>query len=98
MGSAFQRRPMDYPKPIESRIAYKMQEKPSAVFEQTASGWKLSAQSIPRSSCGRNPREFDFAPGTILLREWGDREHRVTVTATGLFGGAALQSLTAVAR
>jgi hypothetical protein len=29
------------------------------------------------------PREFDFAPGTVLLREWGDRDHRVTVTADG---------------
>jgi hypothetical protein len=46
------------------------------------------------------PREFDFAPGTILLREWGDRDHRVTVTAEGLFEyeGHTFKSLTAVAR
>jgi hypothetical protein len=46
------------------------------------------------------PREFDFAPGTILLREWGEREHRVTVTAEGLFEyeGSTFKSLTAVAR
>src|SRR5690606_15554206 len=46
------------------------------------------------------PREFDFAPGTILLREWGEREHRVTVTAEGLFEyqGRNFKSLTAVAR
>ena len=46
------------------------------------------------------PREFDFAPGTILLREWGEREHRVTVTAEGLFEheGKTFKSLTAVAR
>ena len=42
----------------------------------------------------------DFAPGTILLREWGEREHRVTVTAEGLFEyqGRNFKSLTAVAR
>ena len=46
------------------------------------------------------PREFDFAPGTILLREWGEREHRVAVSATGLFEyeGQTFKSLTAVAR
>lgn len=46
------------------------------------------------------PREFDFAPGTILQREWGEREHRVTVTAEGLFEyqGRNFKSLTAVAR
>ena len=47
-------------------------------------GWRPSAQSIPRSSCGP-PREFNFAPGTVILREWGDRDHRVTVTAEGRF-------------
>ena len=59
--------------------------KPSvALRPRPASAWKPSAQNIPRSSCGP-PREFDFAPGTILLREWGEREHKVTVTAEGLF-------------
>ena len=46
------------------------------------------------------PREFNFAPGTVLLREWGEREHKVTVSAAGLFEyeGRAFKSLTAVAR
>ena len=37
---------------------------------------------------------------TTLLREWGEREHRVTVTAEGLFEyqGRNFKSLTAVAR
>ena len=46
------------------------------------------------------PREFNFAPGTVLLREWGEREHKVTVSATGQFEyeGRPFKSLTAVAR
>lgn len=45
-------------------------------------------------------RDFNFAPGTILLREWGERKHWVTVTAEGLFEyeGRTFKSLTAVAR
>lgn len=36
----------------------------------------------------------------MLLREWGDREHKVAVTAEGLFEyeGSTFKSLTAVAR
>ena len=46
------------------------------------------------------PRETSFAPGTVLLREWGERVHRVAVTAEGLFDyeGRSFKSLTAVAR
>ena len=46
------------------------------------------------------PREINFAPGTVLLREWGDREHQVAVTADGLFEyeGSTFKRLTAVAR
>lgn len=46
------------------------------------------------------PRESCFAPGTVLLREWGEQEHRVTVSAEGLFDyeGRSFKSLTAVAR
>ncbi len=44
--------------------------------------------------------EFEFAPGTILLRKWGEREHRVTVTAEGLFEyeNQSFKSLISVAR
>lgn len=24
------------------------------------------------------PRDINFAPGTVLLREWGEREHKVS--------------------
>lgn len=98
----FPRRP-DYPNRthVESRIAYKLQEEafgglaPETKQRLEAIGAKHS-KIKPRAK----PREFDFAPGTLLLREWGEREHRVTVTAEGLFEyqGSNFKSLTAVAR
>jgi hypothetical protein len=86
---------------IESRIAYKLQEEafggldPALRRRLEAIGAKHS-----RIKLRAKPREFDFAPGTILLREWGEREHKVVVTAEGLFEyeGHTFKSLTAVAR
>ena len=98
----FQDRPQ-YPNRthVESRIAYKMQEK---AFGGLASETKKRLEAIgakhSQIKLRAKPREFDFAPGTILLREWGEREHRVMVTAEGLFEheGKTFKSLTAVAR
>jgi len=86
---------------VESRIAYKLQEEafgglaPSTRQRLEAIGAKHSKIKLRAK-----PRDFNFAPGTILLREWGDREHKVAVTAEGLFEyeGSAFKSLTAVAR
>ena len=86
---------------VESRIAYKLQEE---VFGGLASETRKRLEAIgakhSKIKLREKPREFDFAPGTILLREWGDRDHRVVVTATGLFEyeGKTFKSLTAVAR
>lgn len=98
----FPRRP-DHPnRPyVESRLAYKMQEEafgglaPEIRQRLEAIGAKHSKIKLRSKR-----REFNFAPGTVLLREWGDREHKVTVTAEGLFEyeGRHFKSLTAVAR
>ena len=39
-------------------------------------------------------------PGTTLIREWDERQHRVTVTPDGLYelNGQVFKSLSAVAR
>lgn len=86
---------------VESRIAYKLQEEafgglaPSTRQRLEAIGAKHSKIKLRA-----RPREFTFAPGTVLLREWGEREHKVMVTAEGLFEyeGSTFKSLTAVAR
>ncbi|WP_374338525.1 DUF2924 domain-containing protein [Leeia sp.] len=86
---------------IESRIAYKLQEEAFGGLAP-ATRQRLEAIGAKHSQIKlrAKPREFDFAPGTILLREWGEREHQVTVTAEGLFAydGHTFKSLTAVAR
>lgn len=98
----FTRRP-EYPNRthVESRIAYKLQEE---VFGGLAPETKRRLEAIgakhSKIKLRAKPRELSFAPGTILLREWGEREHRVTVTSGGLFEyeGRTFKSLTAVAR
>ena len=78
----FPRRP-DYPNRthVESRIAYKLQEEafgglaPETKQRLEAIGAKHSKIKLRASK-----REFNFAPGTVILREWGDRDHRVPVS------------------
>lgn len=86
---------------VESRIAYKLQEEAfgglSPVIKQRLEAIGSNHSKIKLRA---RPREFHFAPGTMLLREWGEREHRVKVTTEGLFEyeGRHFSSLTAVAR
>ena len=44
--------------------------------------------------------ECHLMPGTVLMREWDEREYRVTVTADGLYelNGQRFKSLSAAAR
>jgi len=98
----FPRRP-DYPNRthVESRLAYKLQEE---VFGGLAPDTKKRLEAIgakhSKIQVRAKPRDRSFAPGTVLLREWGEREHQVTVNAAGLFEyeGNTFRSLTAVAR
>lgn len=86
---------------IESRIAYKIQEEafgglaPEIKQRLEAIGAKHSKIKLPQKR-----REFHFAPGTILRREWGARTHHVLVNAEGRFEyeGCTFKSLSAVAR
>jgi len=86
---------------IESRIAYKLQEQAFGGLSSTtrlrleAIGAKYSKIRMRASS-----RDFHFAPGTLLVREWREREHQVMVTAEGSFEyeGRHFRSLSAVAR
>ena len=86
---------------LESRIAYKLQEEAFGALSATTRQ-RLEAIGAKHSQIKlrARPRDFHFAPGTVLLREWGEREHKVTVTAEGLFEykGKTFKSLTAVAR
>ena len=86
---------------IESRIAYKVQEEAFGGLSDTV---RHRLETIgarhSRIKLRARPRDINFVPGTVLLREWGDREHKVLVTAECLFEyeGSTFKSLTAVAR
>ena len=98
----FPRRP-DYPNRthVESRLAYKIQEEAfGGLAPETRKRLEAIGAKHSKIKLRAKPREFDFAPGTVLLREWGERDHRVTVNAHGRFEyeGNTFKSLTAVAR
>ena len=98
----FPRRP-DYPNRthVESRIAYKLQEEAfGGLAPETKQRLEAIGAKHSKIKLRAGKREFNFAPGTVILREWGDRDHRVTVNAEGRFEyeGLTFKSLTAVAR
>ena len=98
----FERRP-DHPNRthVESRVAYKLQEEVhGGLAPQTRQRLEAIGAKHSKIRLRAKPRTFSFAPGTVLLREWGEREHRVTVNADGHFEyeGHRFKSLTAVAR
>ena len=94
----------DYPNRTHvesSRIAYKLQEEAfGGLARETKQRLEAIGAKHSKIKLRAKPREIHLAPGTILLREWGEREHRATVTAEGLFEyeGRTFKSLTAVAR
>ncbi|MFW8566174.1 DUF2924 domain-containing protein [Orrella sp. 11846] len=86
---------------IVSRLAYKIQEEAHGGLNPRLRNRLIDVgarqSKIKRR---RSKKTYEFAPGTVLLREWGDRDHRVTVTPEGHFEyeGQTYRSLTAVAR
>lgn len=86
---------------LESRLAYKLQEEafgglaPDTRRRLANIGIRYSKIKEPRKA-----REIHLAPGTVLVREWGERDHKVTVTAEGAFEyeGRFFKSLSATAR
>jgi len=86
---------------LAARIAYKLQEQAfGGLAAETRRRLEAIGAKHSKIKVRAKPREISFAPGTVLLREWGEREHRVAVTAEGLFDyeGRSFKSLTAVAR
>jgi hypothetical protein len=89
---------------IESRIAYRMQEKaygalPAGVRRHLAACGATHSKIKTSERNGRGS-EIHLMPGSTLVREWDDREYRVTVTPTGQYeiDGQTFKSLSAAAR
>lgn len=87
---------------VESRLAYRIQEKAYGALPTAIRRMLVDAgakHSKIKTATGRSAQTL-LMPGTTLIREWDEREYRVTVTPEGLYAldGHVFKSLTAVAR
>ena len=87
---------------VESRLAYRIQELAYGAMPTNIRKMLVEAgakHSKIKSAAGRNAQTL-LMPGTTLIREWDEREHRVTVTPDGLYelNGQVFKSLSAAAR
>ncbi|AJY68769.1 MULTISPECIES: DUF2924 domain-containing protein [Pseudomonadota] len=84
---------------VEGRLAYKIQEEAlgTKLEVQTQMARIGEAQSKIKTQRGV---EVQVVPGTVLVREFDNREHRVTAQADGSFEyeGRRFKSLSGVAR
>ena len=87
---------------IESRLAYRIQEVAYGALPKPIRRMLVEAgakHSKIKAAAGRSTQTL-LMPGTTLIREWEDREFRVTVTPDGLYAldGQVFKSLSAAAR
>lgn len=87
---------------VESRLAYRIQEQAYGALPINLRKMLVDAgakRSKIKTTTGRGAQTL-LMPGTTLIREWDEREYRVTVTPEGLFelNGQVFKSLSAAAR
>ncbi len=84
---------------VEARLAHKLQEEAFGGLKPEARERRLAIGEA-HSRIKRRAREIHIVPGTLLVREYGEREHRVTTLPDGGFDyeGRGFRSLSAVAR
>ncbi len=86
---------------LESRVAYKLQEQAfGGLSVETQRRLVNIGMGHSKIKSRQKTHDIELAPGTVLFREWGERDHKVTVTADGSFEykGKFFRSLSAVAR
>jgi hypothetical protein len=101
----FPRRPKHTNRPyVESRVAYRIQEQaygvlPAGVRRHLADCGAKHSKIKVDAKAGRGI-EIHLMPGTTLVREWDERQYRVTVTPEGQYelDGKVFKSLSAAAR
>lgn len=97
----FARRPghhnRDY---VQARVAYKMQEEAFGGLKLEMRKQLIQIGEAQSNIKTRTTRDIRIVPGTVLVREYGEREHRVTALADGGFDyeGRRFKSLSAAAR
>jgi len=99
----FPRRPSHHNRNyVESRLAYRIQEQAYGALPTNVRKMLVEAgakHSKIKTHVGRGTQTL-LMPGTTLIREWEEREYRVTVTPEGLYAldGHLFKSLSAAAR
>jgi hypothetical protein len=105
--SHFSRRPKHANRSfIESRLAYRIQEAaygtvPVGIRHHLVEAGAAHSKIRHRLATGSDGnRQQHLMPGTVLIREWDEREHRVVVTPDEQceYEGRTFRSLSAVAR
>lgn len=97
----FARRPghhnRDY---VQARVAYKVQEEAFGGLKPEVRSQLVRIGEAQSKIKTRRTNDIRIVPGTVLVREYGEREHRVTVLADGGFEyeGRRFKSLSAAAR
>ncbi len=87
---------------LQSRLAHRIQEVAYGALPANVRKMLVEAgakHSRIKSAVGRSAQTL-LMPGTTLIRQWDEREYRVTVTPDGLYAldGQVFKSLSAVAR
>lgn len=85
---------------VEGRVAYKIQEEAYGGLKPEVRQQLIRIGEAQSKIKLRRTTEISIVPGTVLVREYGEREHRVTALADGGFeyAGQRFRSLSAVAR
>lgn len=85
---------------VEGRIAYKLQEEAFGGLKPETHRQLVRIGESQSKMKARRTNEVFIVPGTVLVREYDNREHRVTALADGSFEyeGRRFKSLSATAR
>ena len=90
---------------LESRLAYRIQEMaygavPVGIRRHLVEAGAAHSKIKHRVQASDTDRQQHLMPGTVLIREWDEREHRVVVTPESQceYEGRTFRSLSAVAR
>jgi hypothetical protein len=84
---------------VEGRVAYKLQQEAYGCASTAHSQMIRIGEAVSKIKA-RKAIEVHVVPGTVLVREYADREHHVTALADGNFAydGRQFKSLSAAAR
>jgi hypothetical protein len=85
---------------VEGRVAYKMQEETFGGLKPQVRQQLIRIGEAQSKTKTRKTNDVRIVPGTVLVREFDNREHRVTALADGGFDyeGRRFKSLSAAAR